>query len=194
MRTIKAISALLLMATACSTAIAQDSVLTNRNGAAVAAKPEEHYYKLTFRFIEHGNDKTIPVSRTYSGLIRTLDDGTSQIRTNDQFRREFTGDDGKPLYQSYEVGTSIDVRRLSDQDGSLHLRVIADVQQIPAGTVGDGVLRAEAIRNNGEPITRQNKWDSNVIIPIGKPTVIFSSDDVSGQGKMELELTGTLVH
>lgn len=194
MRRIEMLSALLLMGTACSVANAQDSAPANRNGAAVAAKPEEHYYKLTFRVIDLGSEKTIPISRTYSELIRTMDDGTSQIRANDQFRREFTGDDGKSLYQSFEVGTSIDVRHFSDQDGSLRLRVIADVQQIPVGAVRNGVLHGEAIYSNGEPVTRQNKWDSSVIIPVGKPTVIFSSDDVSGQGKMELELTGTLVH
>jgi hypothetical protein len=40
-------------------------------------------------------------------------------------------------------------------------------------------------------LIRQTKWSSNVIVPIGKPTVIFSSDDATTKGQMQLELTAT---
>jgi hypothetical protein len=30
-----------------------------------------------------------------------------------------------------------------------------------------------------------------VIVPVGKPTVIFSSDDVASKGQMQLELTAS---
>jgi hypothetical protein len=48
-----------------------------------------------------------------------------------------------------------------------------------AGTVGN------------DPVIRQNKWDSTVLIPIGKPTVVFSSDDLDDRGKLQVELTAT---
>jgi hypothetical protein len=39
------------------------------------------------------------------------------------------------------------------------------------------------------PVIRQVKWNSPVIVPLGKPTVIFSSDDPSSKRQMQLELT-----
>jgi hypothetical protein len=38
-------------------------------------------------------------------------------------------------------------------------------------------------------IIRQTSWDSNVTVPIGKPTIIFSADNSADKGKTELELT-----
>jgi hypothetical protein len=32
-----------------------------------------------------------------------------------------------------------------------------------------------------------------VLIPIGKPTVVFSSDDLGDKGKLQVELTATRV-
>ncbi len=45
----------------------------------------------------------------------------------------------------------------------------------------------------GEPVIRQNVWDSTVLVPIGKPTVVFSSDDLDSKGKMQVEVTATRV-
>jgi hypothetical protein len=39
------------------------------------------------------------------------------------------------------------------------------------------------------PVIRQVKWNAPVIVPLGKPTVIFSSDDPSSKRQMQLELT-----
>jgi hypothetical protein len=43
------------------------------------------------------------------------------------------------------------------------------------------------------PVTRQNQWRSAVVIPVKKPTVVFSSDDVSSKRQLQLELTATPV-
>jgi hypothetical protein len=42
-------------------------------------------------------------------------------------------------------------------------------------------------------VIRQNKWDSSVLIPVGKPTLVFSADDLDSKGKMQVELTATKV-
>jgi hypothetical protein len=39
------------------------------------------------------------------------------------------------------------------------------------------------------PVIRQVKWNSPVIVPLRKPTIIFSSDDPSSKRQMQLELT-----
>ena len=41
------------------------------------------------------------------------------------------------------------------------------------------------------PVIRQLSWQSDVVVPIGRPTVIFTSDNPSDTGKTELELTAT---
>jgi hypothetical protein len=53
------------------------------------------------------------------------------------------------------------------------------------------VTRHDTIEESSEPVIRQSNWNSRVTVPIGKPTIIFSSDNVSDKGKTELELTAT---
>jgi hypothetical protein len=36
-------------------------------------------------------------------------------------------------------------------------------------------------------------WDSIVLVTIGKPTVVFSSDDLDSKGKMQVEVTAARV-
>jgi hypothetical protein len=36
-------------------------------------------------------------------------------------------------------------------------------------------------------------WDAPVLIPIGKPTVVFSSDALESKGGMQLVVTATLL-
>jgi hypothetical protein len=43
------------------------------------------------------------------------------------------------------------------------------------------------------PLIRQNKWNSTVIIPVGKATTLFSSDDLHSKRKLQLEVTATPV-
>jgi hypothetical protein len=40
-------------------------------------------------------------------------------------------------------------------------------------------------------LLRQNRWRSDVLVPLRKPTVIFSSDDPTSTHKMQVELTAT---
>jgi hypothetical protein len=43
------------------------------------------------------------------------------------------------------------------------------------------------------PSIRQNKWNSAVVLIIGKPTVLFSSDDLTSPRTLQLEVTATPV-
>jgi hypothetical protein len=43
----------------------------------------------------------------------------------------------------------------------------------------------------GMPMIQQNKWNSQVVVILGKPTVLFSSDEVTSKRTLELELTAT---
>ncbi len=43
----------------------------------------------------------------------------------------------------------------------------------------------------GRPTIRQNRWTSVTIVPLKKPTLLFSSDDPMSKRQMQLELTVT---
>jgi hypothetical protein len=42
-----------------------------------------------------------------------------------------------------------------------------------------------------QPVVRQNQWQAGVIVPLKKPTVVFSSDDLTTKRQMQVELTAT---
>ena len=42
-------------------------------------------------------------------------------------------------------------------------------------------------------VTRQNKWQATVLIPIGKSTVVFSSDTLDNKSSMQVVATATLL-
>jgi len=57
-------------------------------------------------------------------------------------------------------------------------------EQVPVPRINGGFDEVAALLISAE-------WSSNVIVPIGKPTVIFSSDDVTTKGQMQLELSSS---
>jgi hypothetical protein len=79
------------------------------------------------------------------------------------------------------VGVNIDFRAIREVQRDLALSVSAEISSIPS----------ESGEVKPNPIVRQNKWDSSVVVPLKKPTLIFSSDDVSSKRTMQLELTAT---
>src|SRR5208282_1193614 len=87
-------------------------------------------------------------------------------------------------FQYQDIGVQIDVRNAHEIGRQLTLDLTADVRSIG----GDTNIGA----NTRQPITRQNKWESWVLIPIGKPTVVFNSDDLDSKGSMQMVVTATL--
>jgi hypothetical protein len=60
--------------------------------------------------------------------------------------------------------------------------VTAEISSVPGSKQIDSVL---------EPLVRQFKWNADVLIAPGKPTTIFSSDDVGSKAKIQVEMTAT---
>ena len=42
-----------------------------------------------------------------------------------------------------------------------------------------------------DPVIRQNSWQSLVLIPLSKPTVVFKSDDLDTKGGTQVVITAT---
>ena len=79
------------------------------------------------------------------------------------------------------MGVTIDCRSLKEMKNELSLTVKADISSV----------LQEPTTNPAHPIIRQNIWESTVVVPIRKPTVIFSSDDTTTKHQMQMELTAT---
>lgn len=177
---------------------AQDSAATDQKGAGASAhegatQNDEHYYKLLFRVVTTGGDGSSSTSRAYSQVISADHAGRngrpSEIRTGDKIP-VVTGSSGadnvNTQFQYLDIGTEIDIANATDNGGELQAFVTAKVSSVAVAKLAE---QDPALGH--QPVIRECKWDSKVSVQIGKPTVIFSSDNPSDKGKTELELTAT---
>jgi hypothetical protein len=140
---------------------------------------QQKFYHLDFIVKEVAEAKVVN-SRSYSTMIST-GHSADQIRVGNKVPVQ-TGNPSPNAYDYIDVGVNIDCRDAREVEGQLALNVAAELSNLaPGQTVGTGAL----------PLLRQNKWSSDVILPLRKPTVIFSSDDPTSTHKMQVELTAT---
>jgi hypothetical protein len=142
-------------------------------------KPPTKFFHLEFT-VKEIDDGKAPNARSYS-MMASTDRGllnTGSIRTGS--RVPFEAAPGQ--IQFMELGVNIDCRAVQEIEGQLGLTVIAEISSV-----------ASDAGSSSKPVLRQTKWNSSVMVPMRKATVIFSSDDVTGKRKMQLELTATPV-
>jgi len=141
------------------------------------------FYKLDFAVKEVDGGKVLN-ARTYSVEVSTEPErGTSPacvIRTGSKVPMMTAG--ANPQFTFIDVGVNIDCRAVREVSGGLTLGVNAEVSS---------ALQEPVTPTSLPPIIRQNRWSSTVLVPVKKPTVIFSSDDVASKRQMQLELTAT---
>ena len=146
-------------------------------GACLAqeAAPSK-FYKLEFVVKEVEGTKVLN-ARAYTVTVSTeKGEAKSSIRTGSKVPMS-TGSS----YTYLDVGVSIDCRSVTEAAGQLTLRIDADVSSV----------LHESTPTNLPPTVRQNKWTSNVVVPLRKPTVLYSSDDLTTKQQMQVELTAT---
>ncbi|HEY0796048.1 MAG TPA: hypothetical protein VGD64_09730 [Acidisarcina sp.] len=146
----------------------------------------DRYFRLDFVVREVGDDNKVVNSRAYSIVVGAVDEhpawtGGAAIRAGSKVPVFVNG--SKTVANLQDIGVNIDCRNVHlNQNNSLSLILSAEVSSIAAST-----------EQEGPPVVRQNKWDSAVILPLNKPTVLFSSDNVGTKGKLQVELTATPV-
>lgn len=148
-------------------------------------KPPGHFYHLTLTLEELSDSGQVQNSRVFVETIQTNYDHPQQIRTGTRVPFITGSDKGSTQFQYVDIGVNFDVRQVKEVDDKLGFDLAAEVSSIAPPT------SKEPNELSSEPVIRQNKWDSAVVIPIGKPTVVFSADDLQGKGKMQVELTAT---
>jgi hypothetical protein len=138
------------------------------------------YYKLDFVLREVETGKVLS-SHAYS-MLAPNSPNSSSIRTGSKIPVPVTGSSS---FTYVDVGVSIDCNNLHEVEGGIGVSVSADVSTIPQESLDS--------HSSGAPTIRQNKWRSEVLIPLRAPTVIFSSDDLTSRRVMLLEVTATPV-
>jgi hypothetical protein len=145
--------------------------------AQTETKPPEDpttFYRLDFVVKELDGGKLVN-SRAYSmSISNARNSQNASIRTGS--RVPVIAESGKSTY--IEVGISFDCRAARQIGSELALYVSADISSVPEPA-------------SNPPLIRNNRWGGDVIVPLRKPTIVFSSDDAMSKRQMQLELTAT---
>jgi hypothetical protein len=163
---------------------------TAQPGPASPSQAEpQHFYRLNLVVKELDETGKAVNSRNY---LMTVATETSKccapqiIKTGSRIPIA-TGTSSNPAttqFQYIDLGVNLDVRNVKDSGDSLRFGLRAEISS---------VARQTQVAGTGEPVIRQNSWDSDVVVPIGKPTVVGSSDDLDSKGKTEIEVTATRI-
>ncbi|HYK34962.1 hypothetical protein [Alloacidobacterium sp.] len=144
------------------------------------AEPPAHYYQLSFSVQEVGENGKITNSRAYTTSIETRSHDRQSIRTGDKVPVKA---DDKGNLQYIDLGVNIDCWNAQEINGKLAILISANVSSTAKTTNASDL----------PPVIRQNQWSANALVPIGKPTVIFSSDNLQDKDKIQVELTATRI-
>lgn len=152
-----------------------------------ASQAPAHFYHLDFVVQELGADGKPTNSRSYTATVSTDPHVREMsIRTGSKIPIA-TGSFGSSQalvntqWQYVDVGVNIDARNAREIGRQLSFDLIAEVSSV--GATNDASLH--------QPVIRQNKWQASVLIPIGKATVVFTSDSLDSKGSMQVVVTAT---
>lgn len=154
-----------------------------------AGETAAHYYHLEFVVQELSKEGKPTNTRTYTTTVTTDPHGTASIRTNSKIpivvSETSSNNASSPnvQFQYQDIGVNIDAMHAREIGHQLSVDLTANITSV-AETL-DARLH--------EPIIRQNKWQAVVLIPIGKETVVFTSDSLDSRGSMQLVVTATPV-
>jgi hypothetical protein len=152
------------------------------DSASASARTPEHFYKLNLIVEEVSEAGKVTNARTYVATISTPGPGTQQIRTGARIPVET----GSGQWQYMDVGVNFDVFHPREVDDKLAFSLNAEISSL--ATPANGTSSSAS-----HPVVRQNRWSSNVVILTGKPTVVFSADDLEDKGKMQVEVMAVRV-
>ncbi len=142
-----------------------------------AAQAPEHYYHLDFVVEELGPDGKPVNSRTYSTTISTEAHSMMSIRTGSRVPVST----GPNQFQYQDVGVDFDVHNGHEIGRELAFDLTASVSGVVESN--DGNVR--------QPVIRSDRWQASVLIPVGKPTVVITSDSVDSKGSTRVLVTAT---
>jgi len=140
------------------------------------------FFRLDFNLKETDGGKVVN-TRAYQMMVRAEDPGTSSIRSGG--RVPVAGDKG---FTYVDVGVNLDVKRLVPSRSSRDEATMDIVAEV-SGTLELGEPKASPAAL--PPTVRQTRFNSTVLVPLRKPTVLFSSEDPTTRRQLQLEVTAT---
>ncbi len=144
-------------------------------GACLADEPPHSgkFYKLEF-VVKEVNGSKVLNTRTYTTFVPLA--GKSEIRAGSKIPYASSNTE----WQQIDVGVNIDVAGAEEIQDKLYFSIVAEVSSIAGEST-----------NQVRPIVRQNRWQSMVVIPLKKPTILFSSDNLDSKTQLQVEVTAT---
>ena len=186
MRKITIIFCLLLFALSCGMKTsAQDA--PPAADSAKTSEPPIHFFHLEFLVQELGSDGKPVNSRSYSSTActggRSRQDISIRAGSKIPVPTGFSSGSGTPAtYQYMDIGISIDVREAREVNGKFSATFVADISSL-----------AREPDSGSVTVVRNNRWQSPVLLPLNKATVVFTSDALDTKGSMQLVVTATQV-
>ncbi len=139
--------------------------------------PPRHFYKLTYVLKEFDEGKVVN-QRDFVLACSTGDRYTSRMRAGSRIPV------GVPDKFSYiDLGINLD-SHLEDEPDGLAVDVTADISS-PA---------AEQSASSVSPAIHQVRTNALAIVPLNKPTMLFTVDDPASRHRFELEVTAVPQH
>jgi hypothetical protein len=155
----------------------------HRSFAQESTKSPEppHYFRVDYVVVEVGEDGKPTNSRTYTDFLGTDDKGR-WAQTRSGTRVPLAGGGEKNEVNYIDMGVDIDAGMAIEVGRQLAFSLTVDITSL-ATPVG--------LSTPGTPVIRQCKWRSMVLVPPGKSTMVFSSDNLENKGKTEVLVTAT---
>ncbi len=153
--------------------------------AAAFAQDTVKFYRLDFTVKELDGSKVVSAKK-YSTVNSTDPRARGAlIRTGTKipYTTAAGGTGPATSIQYAEIGVNIDCHSMKEESGQLILHIAAEISSVTSSAGPINVL----------PVIRQYRWSSLSVVEPGKPTTLYSSDDVDLTRKMQLELTATPV-
>lgn len=140
------------------------------------------FYKLEFVVKEVQGNKVLN-ARTYSTVVPSGGHIGQNIRAGSKI--PFISKQGATTeFQQIDVGVSIDTKDVKETDDRLSFGIGVDISSLAEGPSSP----------SDHPVLRQNRWSSTATIPLRRPTLLFSSDNVDAKSQMQVEVTATPIH
>lgn len=152
-------------------------------------EPAHNVYKLDYVIAELEGGKRVE-AREYSMLVEE-----NPVMPPTKWGRLRVGNRipvaGSPTAFNYtDVGVNIDAfARQVTGSSALGLNTKVEVSSVVLG-VGQGEKLPTA---PGQPTFRNFRTESDVVVPLGKPTVLFALDELNSKRSFQVQVTATLV-
>ena len=176
-------SILLLVPLAAPRAGAQDKTDKAPAPAASAPAGPVHYYHFDFVVEELDSAGKVVNSRSYSTTVDTEPNYRTSLRTGSRVPVITGTTAGSTQYTYIDLGVELDVREVHEAGQKLGFDLTANLSSWSSDRPPDP--------NFHEPVIRQNRWQSRVLVPIGKRTVVFMSDSLDSKGSTRVAVTAT---